>query len=87
MVGARFARMGADTKSKQEVDQWLLVQPAVFSAEIAQSTSVGAAQHAVATKTLFAEQITPIREVIDGFHPGHQEEHNITLLDGTGVGL
>jgi ornithine cyclodeaminase len=55
MVGARLARMGADTKSKQKVDQRLLVQTAVFSDEIAQSTSIGAAHHAVATKTLFAK--------------------------------
>jgi hypothetical protein len=50
------------------------VQAAIFSDETAQSISI-------------AEQVTLIEESICGFHPGHQEEHNITLLDGTGVGL
>jgi alanine dehydrogenase len=85
--GTHLACMGTDTKGKQEVDQQLLARATVFTDEIAQSISIGEAQHAVAAKILFAEQITPIGEVINGSHQGRQSEQEITLFDGTGVGL
>jgi ornithine cyclodeaminase len=85
--GTHLACMGTDTKGKQEVDQRLLAQATVFTDEIAQSISIGEAQHAVAAEILFTEQITPIGEVINGAHPGRQSEQEITLFDGTGVGL
>ena len=79
--------MGTDTKGKQEVDPRILAQATVFTDEIAQSISIGEAQHAVAAEILFAEQITPIGEVINGSDPGRKSEQEITLFDGTGVGL
>lgn len=85
--GTHLACMGTDTKGKQEVDQRLLAQATVFTDEIAQSISIGEAQHAVAAEILFAGQITPIGEVINGSHPGRKSEQEITLFDGTGVGL
>ena len=85
--GTHLACMGTDTKGKQEVDQRLLAQATVFTHEIAQSISIGEAQHAVAAEILFAGQITPIGEVINGSHPGRKSEQEITLFDGTGVGL
>jgi ornithine cyclodeaminase len=85
--GTHLACMGTDTKGKQEVDPRILAQATVFTDEITQSVSIGEAQHAVAAKILSAEQITPIGEVINGTHPGRQSEQEITLFDGTGVGL
>jgi len=85
--GTHLACMGTDTKGKQEIDHRLLAQATVFTDEIDQSISIGEAQHAVAEKILFAEQITPIGEVINGSHPGRRSEQEITLFDGTGVGL
>jgi len=41
----------------------------------------------VAAQILSADQITPIGEVINGTNPGRQSEEDITLFDGTGVGL
>ncbi|MEH6652484.1 MAG: iminosuccinate reductase BhcD [Motiliproteus sp.] len=85
--GTHLACMGTDTKGKQEVDPMLLNSATVFTDEVAQSISIGEAQHAVASKVLSADQITPIGEVINGTHPGRRLETEITLFDGTGVGL
>ncbi len=40
--------MGTDTKGKQEVDTALLARATVFTDEVAQSISIGEAQHAIA---------------------------------------
>lgn len=85
--GTHLACMGTDTLGKQEVDPRLLANARVFTDEVAQSVSIGEAQHAVTQKLLSAEQITPIGGVINGTHSGRRSEREITLFDGTGVGL
>ena len=45
--GTHIACMGTDTKGKQEVEAALLVKADVFTDEVAQSVSIGEAQHAV----------------------------------------
>ncbi|RDE23070.1 ornithine cyclodeaminase family protein [Motiliproteus coralliicola] len=85
--GTHIACMGTDTKGKQEVDPELLAAATVFTDEVAQSISIGEAQHAVAESKLTAEQITPIGQVINAAHPGRTSDDEITLFDGTGVGL
>ena len=85
--GTHIACMGTDTKGKQEVDPELLVAATVFTDEVAQSVSIGEAQHAIASGTIKAEDIVPIGEVINGTHPGRLSDEEITLFDGTGVGL
>ena len=49
--------------------------------------SIGEAQHAVAAGLLDASSIVPLGEVLIGKHPGRRSEDEITLFDGTGVGL
>ena len=85
--GTHLACMGTDTKGKQEVDAALVASATVFTDEIAQSVSIGEAQHAVTNGALTADQITPIGAVINGTHPGRSSDAEITLFDGTGVGL
>jgi len=85
--GTHIACMGTDTKGKQEMDPALLASASVFTDEVAQSITLGEAQHAVADGLLSAEQITTIGDVINGTHPGRTDESEITLFDGTGVGL
>jgi alanine dehydrogenase len=46
--GTHLACMGTDTKGKQEVEAALLGRATVFTDEVAQSVSIGEAQHAVA---------------------------------------
>ena len=48
---------------------------------------MGEAQHAVAAGTLAEADITEIGAVINGAHPGRGSADEITLFDGTGVGL
>ena len=85
--GTHLACMGTDTVGKQEVDAALLAAATVFTDEVAQSASLGEAQHAVAGGSLAEADITPIGRVIDGRHAGRAGDEEITLFDGTGVGL
>ncbi|WP_370313872.1 iminosuccinate reductase BhcD [Sagittula sp.] len=85
--GTHIACMGTDTKGKMEVDAALLAAATVFADEVAQSVSIGEAQHAVAAGLLAEGDITPIGAVINGAHPGRTSDTEITLFDGTGVGL
>ncbi len=85
--GTHIACMGTDTRGKQEVDPALLAAATVFTDEVAQSITIGEAQHAIAQGLITADQITPIGAVINGTHPGRTSDSEITLFDGTGVGL
>lgn len=85
--GTHIACMGTDTKGKQEVEAALLARAKVFTDEIAQSVSIGEAQHAIADGLLTADQITEIGAVINGTAPGRESAADITVFDGTGVGL
>jgi alanine dehydrogenase len=85
--GTHLACMGTDTKGKQEVEAALVAAATVFTDERAQSVSIGEAQHAVAAGLVAEEAITEIGQVLIGAHPGRTSEEEITLFDGTGVGL
>ena len=85
--GTHLACMGTDTKGKQEVEPALLARARVFADEVAQSVAIGEAQHAVAAGLIAEADITPIGAVINGDAPGRQSDEEITLFDGTGVGL
>lgn len=85
--GTHLACMGTDTIGKQEVEPALLARAALFTDEVAQSVTLGEAQHAVAQGLVRAEAITPLGAVVAGLHPGRESPQQITLFDGTGVGL
>ncbi|WP_413718743.1 iminosuccinate reductase BhcD [Silicimonas sp. MF1-12-2] len=85
--GTHLACMGTDTKGKQEVEAALLARATVFADEIAQSVSIGEAQHAIAAGLIAERDIVEIGAVINGAHPGRRSADEITLFDGTGVGL
>lgn len=85
--GTHLACMGTDTAGKQEVEPGLLAGASVFTDEVAQSVTIGEAQHAVAAGLLAPADIVPLGAVVTGAHPGRREAGEITLYDGTGVGL
>ena len=85
--GTHLACMGTDTVGKQEVEPALLARARVFTDEVAQSITLGEAQHAVAQGLVAPEAIIPLGAVVAGLHPGRQGADEITLFDGTGVGL
>lgn len=85
--GTHIACMGTDTKGKQEVDPNLLARATVFTDEVAQSISIGEAQHAVAQGIIKENDVQQLGAVINGTHGGRTSPEQITLFDGTGVGL
>ncbi|WP_424990546.1 iminosuccinate reductase BhcD [Fluviibacterium sp. S390] len=85
--GTHVACMGTDTKGKQEVDPQLLVKADVFTDEVAQSISIGEAQHAVAQGLIAEADVAQLGAVINCTNPGRISDDQITLFDGTGVGL
>ena len=85
--GTHIACMGTDTRGKQEVDPAILAAAQVFTDEVAQSVSIGEAQHAVGKGLIGEGDIVPVGQVLNGDHGGRASEQAITLFDGTGVGL
>lgn len=85
--GTHLACMGTDTVGKQEVEPALLARATVFADEVAQSVSLGEAQHAVAAGLVAAADIVPLGAVLTGAHPGRTSADEITLFDGTGIAL
>lgn len=85
--GTHLACMGTDTKGKQEIDPAMMAAAKVFTDEVAQSISIGECQHAVEENLIREEDITPIGSVINGSAHGRLSAEEITVFDGTGVGL
>jgi len=85
--GTHIACMGTDTVGKQEVDADLVARAQIFTDEVAQSISLGECQHAMSAGLIRQEQIAQIGDVINGTHTGRTSDDQITLFDGTGVGL
>ncbi len=85
--GTHIACMGTDTIGKQEVEASLLAKATVFCDEVAQSVTLGEAQHAIGAGLISEGDISEIGAVINGTHPGRTSDDQITLFDGTGVGL
>jgi len=85
--GTHLACMGTDTAGKQEVEAALVARASVFTDEVAQSVTLGEAQHAVQAGLKAEADIATIGQVIEGAHPGRRSDDEITLFDGTGVGL
>jgi ornithine cyclodeaminase len=85
--GTHLACMGTDTVGKQEVEPALVARAALFTDEVAQSVTIGEAQHAVKAGLVDATAIKPLGDVVIGRHPGRRSGDEITLYDGTGVGL
>lgn len=82
-----IACMGTDTKGKQEVEAALVARATVFTDEVAQAISIGECQHAIADGSLKEATIIELGAVINGTHAGRTSNDEITLFDGTGVGL
>ncbi|MGV2977464.1 iminosuccinate reductase BhcD [Roseibium alexandrii] len=85
--GTHLACMGTDTKGKQEVEAELVAKATVFTDEVAQSSTIGECQYAVASGLISESDINEIGAVINGNHKGRTSVEEITLFDGTGVGL
>lgn len=85
--GTHIACMGTDTAGKQELEPAILANATCFTDEVEQSISIGEAQHATLMGLIKPDDITPIGDVINGRHLGRTNQEEITVFDGTGVGL
>ncbi|MCT7377794.1 iminosuccinate reductase BhcD [Chelativorans salis] len=85
--GVHLACMGTDTKGKQEVAAELVAAATLFTDEVTQAVSIGECQHAAEAGLIEEARITPLGAVVNGAHPGRSSPDEITLFDGTGVGL
>jgi len=85
--GTHIACMGTDTIGKQEASADLVAAATVFTDEIAQSVTIGEAQHAIKEGLIKTGDISEIGAVINRTHAGRKSSEEITLFDGTGVGL
>ncbi|CAN7687657.1 ornithine cyclodeaminase family protein [Pararhizobium sp. LjRoot235] len=85
--GTHLACMGTDTKGKQEVEAKLVAASALFTDEVGQAITIGECQHAIAEGLIAEEDIIQIGAVIAGDAKGRLSPQEITLFDGTGVGL
>ena len=77
----------SDHVSDGTVEAALLGRAKVITDEVAQSVSIGEAQHAVGSGLITESDVVEIGAVINGAHPGRTSDSDITLFDGTGVGL
>ncbi len=85
--GTHLACMGTDTVGKQEIDARLFSRAVVFTDEVAQAVTIGETQHAFSQGLVRESDLTPIGAVINGSHAGRSSPDDITIFDGTGVGL
>tara|TARA_B110000261_G_scaffold25509_1_gene27719 strand:+ start:1355 stop:2320 length:966 start_codon:yes stop_codon:yes gene_type:complete len=86
-LGTHIACMGTDTKGKQEIEASLMKRANLFTDEIAQSITIGECQHAISEGSITINDIIEIGAVINGTAVGRTTDSDITLFDGTGVGL
>jgi len=91
-----IAAMGTDTKGKQELDPALVARARVYTDEIAQSITIGETQHAIAAGLITEADVHELGAVVNGTDAGRSDagrtdasrtDAEITIFDGTGVGL
>lgn len=87
-AGTHLSCMGADLADKQEVEPALLPKCRLFADNVDQCTSRGEVSKAVAAGVLPAQPfIGTLGQVINGALPGRLSNDDITLYDGTGLGV
>lgn len=80
--GTQFACMGSDTVGKREAPDGLLRRARIFTDDIDQALTLGECQHGTDRAA-----ITPLAHVVAGIAAGRSTDTDITLYDGTGLGL
>ena len=85
--GTHISCMGTDTKGKQEIESSIAKRAKLYTDEIPQSISIGEFQHPVEAGFVSPDDITVIGKVINDKTHGRQSDDEITVFDGTGVGL
>lgn len=85
--GTHIAAMGTDAQGKQELDASIADSAKCFTDDVTQAITIGELQHPHRLGTVNAGSIVPLGDVVRGKASGRIQESDITLYDGTGVGL
>lgn len=86
--GTHINAMGADTRGKQELDPKLVARSALYYDELLQSIEIGECQHAWSAGLIKNSSFRgSLGDVINDVSKGRINDDEVTLFDGTGVGL
>ncbi|MCH9845154.1 MAG: ornithine cyclodeaminase family protein [Alphaproteobacteria bacterium] len=86
-AGTHLSCMGTDTTGKQEIDAQIAKRAKLYTDEIAQSITLGEFQHPIKEKLIGNDDICPIGKAIQDKALARVSDDDITIFDGTGVGL
>jgi len=87
-AGTFIAAVGADNPEKSEIDPALMARARVVTDLTEQCSYMGDLNHAIRAGTMQASDVhAELGELVAGRKPGRTEAHEITLFDGSGVGI
>lgn len=86
--GTFIAAIGADNPDKNEIDPALMARVRVVTDLTEQCSYMGDLHHAIRAGTMqIADVYAELGDLVAGRKPGRTETHEITLFDGSGVGI
>lgn len=86
--GTFIAAIGADNPEKSEIDPALMARTRVVTDLTEQCSYMGDLHHAIRAGTMQAADVhAELGQLVAGQKPGRIEPHEITLFDGSGVGI
>ena len=87
-AGTFIAAIGADNPEKSEIEPPLMAKARVVTDLTEQCSHMGDLHHAIRAGTMRAADVhAELGELVTGRKSGRVESHEITLFDGTGVGI
>jgi len=87
-AGTFIAAIGADNPEKNEIEPSLMAKARVVTDLTEQCNHMGDLHHAIRAGTMQAADVhAELGELVAGRKPGRMAAHEITLFDGTGVGI
>ncbi|HEY7698603.1 MAG TPA: ornithine cyclodeaminase family protein [Vicinamibacteria bacterium] len=86
--GTFVAAVGADDESKQEIDEALMAESAVFVDLLPQAAAIGDLHHALSRGLMGTEDVrAELGAVVAGRAPGRRSREEIVIFDSTGIAL
>jgi ornithine cyclodeaminase/alanine dehydrogenase-like protein (mu-crystallin family) len=86
--GTFIAAVGADSESKQEIEETLMAASVVVVDLLPQAALIGDLHHAIASGLMGAEDVrAELGVVVAGRAPGRTSSEEITIFDSTGIAL
>jgi alanine dehydrogenase len=87
-AGTFIAAVGADNPEKSEIDPMLMKKARVVTDLTEQAVYMGDLHHAIRAGTMQAGDVhAELGDLVTDKKPGRSAPHEITLFDGTGVGI